>query len=950
MQQQLILTSGALEIDPVRRELRIEGQPRAMPARAFEILLLLARAAGQLVSKDEVISRVWRGATVGDNVLQVHVAAIRKALGPERGRIETNYGRGYRLLGAWNVETQGTVGPASAPAAIAASVRKWNLPPAGLPLIARESVLDRVSQIVATHRLVTLTGTGGIGKTRLAIEAARRLAPNFREGVCLVELGPLADARLVPQAVANVLGQPLTGKETDAEDVAALLGAGRQMLLLDNCEHLLNAAAALAETLLWRCPELRILATSREMLGARDERVYRVPPLDVPADTLAGNSELGRHGAVRLFLDRMAAADTDAPADDLAPVAQICRRLDGIPLAIEFAAARAAMLGPREVAARLDRRLDLLGVGRRTTLPRHATLHATLDWSHELLEETERKVFRRLACFSGGFVLDAARFVVSDADLGEAEVDDAVAGLVAKSLLNFTAAPAPRWHFLETTRAFAQQKLGEAGEAAAAFDRHAAWMRCRMRAIWRAGAPQPEDVAEGARELDNARAAMDWLFQPGGDAADGAALVADFVPVWLQLGLAFECHQRVERSLAALAEAGVCRPGLRVRLLATLIMTLQRVSAPGARSDDVLAELTRMKPEAAEPEAWLFAFWAMWNYHANADQHHAALENAKAFAALAAGSGALVHQVVAHNMLGYECHHRGQHRKAAHHLAEARRLAEQEASGGPLVWMHYEQRIYTAAVLAAVQWQLGQLDDALRTARAALDAAVASGAGISVCVATFIAMAPISLSAGDVAAAEAALTLAREIAEARRMAFACTIIDCFRGAAKAAAGAPESGAALLETTLQTLRQLRRTTYFGYFLAQQATALLACGDYAEAEELLAEAIQHANTSGEAWIMPELMRLQGECLLASARPDLVAIAKMHLLAALDLAHRHGAAFWALRAARSLVKLPGHEAHTAMALLAAACDGIHGGSGWPDLESARALLGEKGATGDT
>jgi predicted ATPase len=909
-----------------------------MPARAFEILLLLARADGQLVTKDEIVARIWRGVAVDDNVLQVHVAAVRKALGPERGRVETHYGRGYRLLGTWTAAREAGEAPSlqNAP-----DCRRSNLPPVGLPLIAREAELERLLRLLVDYRLVTLTGTGGIGKTRLGIEAARRLLPDFPEGIWFVELATLADAALVPQAVAKALGQPLSGREITPEAVAAMLGEGRHLLLLDNCEHLLDAAATLAETLLRCCPNLRLLATSRELLRTRHEHAVRVPPLDVPAADIPEELELGRHGAVQLFLARMAATDTAAPGADLVPVSRICRRLDGIPLAIEFAAARAAMLGPLEVAARLEQRPDLAGAGHRASEPRHATLHATLEWSHELLDEAECKLFRRLAVFAGGFVLDAARFVAGDAVLGTSEVDDAVAGLVMKSLLNFNATPTPRWQFLETTRGFALQKLAAAGEADQIFDRHAAWLSRKMRHLWHSGAPAPEDVAESARELDNVRAAIDWLFLADDSPAGGAALVADFVPVWLQLGLIYECHQNVERALAALTVTATYSPGLRIRLLATLMLTLQRVSAPGTRSEDVLSQLRALKDEKAEPEAKLFGFWAMWYCHANADQHHAALVNAQSFAAVAAHSAVLVHKVLSNNMLGYACQHLGQHQMAMHHLMEAKRLAAQAQCGKPLLWMHYEQRIYTSAVLAAAKWQTGQLDEALDTARATLEAAAASGADISVCIATFVAMAPISLAAGNVTAVAAALGLAREALEARRMTFALSIVDCFHGALLAAAGDPTAGGAVLDTTLRRLRQLRRTTYFAYFLSHQAAAQLACGDHAGAEELLIEAIQHAKANGEAWMLPELTRLQGECLLASARPDLIALAEKHLLTALDLAHRHGAAFWAVRAALSLVKVPGREAHRSLALLSATCDEVRGGASWPDIEAARRLL---------
>jgi predicted ATPase len=344
------------------------------------------------------------------------------------------------------------------------------VPPSNLPesvsdLIGRDASLRDVVDLVTSHRLVTLTGAGGIGKTRLSLEVARQLLPRFADGVGLAELGPLTDPQLVPVTVATALRLKSLGGNVSIEAVATAVGGRRVLVVLDNCEHLIDAAARMAEALLRANPVVCVLATSREPLRAAAEYVYRVPPLDVPVEDNLDADDVLRHGAVKLFVSRANAAEPRCVPDRrlASATAAICRRLDGIPLAIELAA-RIAAFGVEGVASRLDDRFRLLTGGSRTALPRQQTLRATLDWSYDLLSEPERVVLRRFAVFVGSFTLDAAAAITAGSEVAGAEVAECVAKLVAKSLVSADVSGAvTSYRLLQTTRAYAVEKLVETG-------------------------------------------------------------------------------------------------------------------------------------------------------------------------------------------------------------------------------------------------------------------------------------------------------------------------------------------------------------------------------------------------------------------------------------------------------------------------------------------------------
>jgi predicted ATPase/DNA-binding winged helix-turn-helix (wHTH) protein len=457
-----------------RRELLADGVPVRLGNRALDVLIALIEARGELVTKDELLSRVWPSTTVEENNLQFQISTLRKALGKDRDLIQTDSGRGYRFIAAVSMGLALPAGERRADfdhrAASVAQLRGPlnNLPARASGLVGRETDLSDVADLVSANRLVTLVGTGGVGKTQLGIELARRVLPKFADGVWLAELGGLSDPGLVSLAIATAVGLSEVGQSP--ERLAAALSSKRLLLVLDNCEHVIGAAASIAETFLHASASLQVIATSREPLRAEGEWVYRVLPLDVPPDSFNGIEGVLQHSSAELFFARACAAEPGMQLDarTAEATAKICRRLDGIPLAIELAATSAAALGAETLASRLDERFSLLTDGRRAAPARHQTLRAMVDWSYELLSEPERTVIRRLSILGGPFTMAAAGAVAASAEISPADVVRCLASLTAKSLVASNVdSPIPRYRLLETTRAYAMDKLRESGELVA---------------------------------------------------------------------------------------------------------------------------------------------------------------------------------------------------------------------------------------------------------------------------------------------------------------------------------------------------------------------------------------------------------------------------------------------------------------------------------------------------
>src|SRR5277367_3144060 len=403
--------------------------------------------------------------------------------------------------------------------------------------IGRESELDEVQAAVKAHRLVTLTGVGGVGKTRLALEVARRLADEFPDGVWVFELAAVTDPAAVPDAVAAVLGITQQPGKSVSESVAAAMEGTIRLLVIDNCEHLREAAADLVEAILAQSATVRVLATSREGLRVADEQAWLVPSLDVDAGT---NS-----AAVALFVERARSEASQfslATPDEAAAVVEICRRLDGIPLAIELAASRMASMTASEVRDRLDQRFRLL-VGSRRALERHHTLRHAVAWSFELLDDTEKSLLERCSVFAGGFDLESACAVAGFDDADDLDVLDLLDALVRKSLLVADrSAGRTRYSMLETIRQFAEEQLVARGEAAtvrSAHARHFAQCETDILALW--DSPRQQQAYDWfATELANLRTAFRWAADQGD--LDVAATIATYAG-WL--GAAVQTYEPI---------------------------------------------------------------------------------------------------------------------------------------------------------------------------------------------------------------------------------------------------------------------------------------------------------------------------------------------------------------------------------------------------------------------
>ncbi|HJY47458.1 MAG TPA: winged helix-turn-helix domain-containing protein, partial [Stellaceae bacterium] len=640
-------------MDRTRRELRTQGVPVPLGGRAFDIVEVLAQSAGELVTKDEIIRRVWSGAIVEESTLQVHISAIRKALGPDRGMLKTAFGRGYRLLGAWTIRQEGSSTDPVVLQIVPPTAFATNFPSASFDLMGRTAAVQHLLDFLSAYRVVTLTGPGGIGKSALALEVARTLFPAFGGDAWLVELASLSDPDLVPSAVTGVLGLKLGGDEISAESVARAIGGERLLLILDNCEHVIDAAAQLVETMVRVCPRTTVLATSREALRIEGECVYRVPPLEVPSEHWEKPSDVLGRSAVELLVARMLELDSDfsPDSDGLAAIAAICRHLDGIPLAIEFAATRAAALGLEQVASRLDDRFTLLTGGRRTALPRHRTLRAMLDWSYELLPEAERRLFRRLAVFPGGFTLEAAAVA---GDSTAPAVAESIANLVAKSLvMRDGSVPAGRWRLLETIRAYGLGRLAESGDAEQVTRRCAEFFRDLFvrAAPGSSREPATADMAEHAREIDNVRAAIDWCFSPSGDSGIGVALTAAYAPVWLNLSLTAELRDRAEHALERVDANLGARTQMELQIALGTCLTITLGSIERTRS--VLTAALEIAECLDDLDAQVRAFWALWALYFNTGECGAAQSVAERFSRVASRTGDPGVISVADRVMGY---------------------------------------------------------------------------------------------------------------------------------------------------------------------------------------------------------------------------------------------------------------------------------------------------------
>ena len=900
---------GSFRLIPAQRELLEDGKPLRLGSRALDILVTLVQSAGDTVHKDQLIARAWPDTVVDEGALRVHVAALRRALGDGRGgnRFIANIpGRGYSFVAPVRSEQrQQTAAPPNRPGLGS------NLPAQLTRVIGRAEIIATVVARAVERRFLTIIGPGGIGKTTVAVAAGEALNGSYGHGVWFVGLASLQDPALVPGAISAAVGST-PGVGDPLSSLVAWLRGKRALIILDNCEHVVNAAAATVEAMLKAAPQVAILATSREPLRAEGEWLLRLPSLEVPPEGSALTAAKAlSFPAVELFSERATAAlgDIGLADADIPAALEICRHLDGVPLAIELAAAQVDVFGVRGLAARLDDRLAVLTRGRRTALPRQQTLRATIDWSYELLPESERHLLCRLAVFPAGFTLEAAAAVLSDGDDAPAVVDEGIASLVAKSLVSRDGStPAGRWQLLETIRAYALEKLVERGEASVAARRHAEFFRdlivpARTSEVLRLSI---EDVARFGREIDNVRAALDWSFSSGGDAVIGVFLTAAFAPVWFHLSLVVECRQRAERAVEILAPDFNLTAPLERRLHIALAVALILTMGPVDRTRAVAAKARQLAESVDDVEAQLRMLWTQWSVEFIAGECHAAYAIVQRFSEVARGTGDEGLVLVADRLIGNMLHIAGHPREAQKLLERVLERYVAPKNRRHRILFHYDQHALARAMLAHVLCLRGFVDQANEQARMSFEEAEASDDGFSRCWALQYAVCPIALMTGDIAVADHALASMNDLAVRLDATLWKLLGGFWEGKLLVERREFAQGSALLQKTLDTCDQTGWRISNAEFMGVLTEGLIGLGQLDTALVTVDKALTRAERSGEHYSMPELLRIKGEVLLQQEGNAPQSAAEDCFLDAIAAAREQGALFWELRAALRLARL--------------------------------------------
>jgi predicted ATPase/DNA-binding winged helix-turn-helix (wHTH) protein len=944
-----IFAFGSFRLIPSQRTLFEGGKPVRLGSRAFDILVALVERAGQTIAKEELIARAWPGTVVEEAALRVHVAALRKALGDGRGStryIANHPGRGYAFIAP--VTRESVLSASATPTGMAEA---GNVPAPLTRVVGRDGVISRLAQQLVRRRFLTIVGPGGIGKTTVAVAVADTVRASYRDGAWYVELASLSDPDLVPSALCAVLGIGLS----DANPLSALtawLRDKRILIVLDSCEHVIGAAATLVEAILKAASQAGILATSREPLRAEGEWLHRLAPLDLPpqARTSPSAIEALAYSAVELFnerasatMDRFVLDDAEVPA-----VLEICRRLDGLPLALELAAARVDTFGVGELAARLDNRFGVLTRGRRTALPRQQTLRATIDWSYELLPEAERVILRRLAVFRGAFTIAAAVAIVIDDRITVTGSIEAIANLAEKSLIaTDTTGNIAYRRLLDTTRLYALLKLAENGEIDSAQRRHASYFRDAL-ALPASGSGSwlsNEELTRRIREVDNVRAALDWCFSPAGDVAIGAELTAAYAPVWRHFSLMAECRERCERALIGFDAAGITNTRVQMQLQIALGSALVATMAPAEQTKTVLTEALELANVLGDLDAQASALRELQGVLVFRGEYGRARTVAEQLQEVAHRIGDRAMAAVADRLMGNTLLTLGRPREAQLCLERVLRSSVPAEDRQVTISRQSDDRAMARAMLARALWLQGFAEKARSEVEASLEELRGADYGLSFCRVLYFGFCRIVPMIGDFAAAERAITRLIEVATSFDAPFWQTAGRLLEGKLLVERGEFAQGAAVLRDAFATCSRTGWRISYPEFKGALAQALTGLGRVDAALSAVNEAVASAGQgeNGQVWYVPELLRVKGEVLLRQGADRSAAAAEDCFDQAAEMAREQGALFWELRVALSLARLLRGQGRSAdgLAILQAVYDHFTEGFATADLKAAKVLL---------
>jgi predicted ATPase/DNA-binding winged helix-turn-helix (wHTH) protein len=901
-----IISFGPFSLVAGERLLTRNGAPVDLSARAYDILATLVSRPNEVISKNDLLALVWPDVTVEEGSLRFHVAGLRKALGDgkEGARyITTASGRGYCFVASISRSAAATLEPGRADAA--ASFPHANLPTRLARMVGRDEDVLKASARLNATRFVTIVGPGGVGKTTVAVAVGNHLLSAFNGAVLFVDLGMLSDPKLVPTVVASMLG--LSVQSEDARGLTAYLGEKRVLLILDTCEHLIDAVAALATQIFQAAPHVHILSTSREALQVDDEYVYRLDPLACPPEDQGPTAaSVQQFPATRLFVERAVASGarldfTDAEA---AIVVGICRRLDGVALAIELAARRVETYGLAQTAALLDKRLTLLWLGPRSAPARQKTLQATHDWSYGLLSDLERTVLRRLAVFVGHFTLDAALAVATSAALDNELVLGAIDSLVAKSMVVTRPVGAMmRYRLLDTTRDYALGISAGESELTDLAIRHACYYQQwaqQAEGEWSTLSTGTERIPHFAG-LNNVRAALEWCFGPSGDIRVGVRLAAAAVPVFLSMSLFPECHRWSRRAVLALDET--TRGSINeMHLQAGLGLSTSQMHGDGETVSQALNRSIVIAEQRGDTADRAGLLNMVYYFYARRGDFKTSLEYARRCRALAATSDDPALKAVAHAMFGRALQVTGDIGGSRAELDSLMRILSESNRGAILLGFdpHYRSGI----ALARTLWLQGCPAQAMQTAREAVAAAEAMGHPAALAL-VLAGAATVSLWCGDLEGTQSYTDLSISHAEANAMGPLVAVGEARRAELAMLRGNPKDGVQDMQAALARIHAARLETLSTEFNMALAQGLAAIGRTAEGMTFNDETIRQVERSGEMFYMSELLRVKAGLFLSLPQPR-ADDAERCLVQSLEVARGQGARGWELRAAIGLASL--------------------------------------------
>jgi predicted ATPase/DNA-binding winged helix-turn-helix (wHTH) protein len=928
-----VITFGRFRVTKARRLLEKDDEAVHLGSRAFDILAHLLERSGQVVSHRDLLKAVWPDTNVEEGSLRFQVASLRKALGGQDGGPIVNIsGRGYCFtahVSRQNIKSQSASGHG-------ASKSGPNPLPNPIRLFGRAQSISQISALVKTQRVVSVVAPGGMGKTSVAIVVASQIAPSFRDGVGFAELGPVEDPARIGDAIAAALGIPV--RSTDAlTEVATFLQSRRMLFVIDGCEHIIDAVADSLEQLVKRTEAVHILATSREALRIECEQVFHLEPLACsPLDKNLSPSEILTYPAIQLLVDRARAAIFTGTLEDGAKsAAEVCAKLDGLPLAIELAASQVKSYGLETLASMLEEQMVLNWRGLRSAPPRHQSLAAMLEWSYRLLAEEEKRLLRYLSVFAGSFDLEAA-ITVANSDVAQGQVAAVLSDLVSKSLVSVARSETGlRYWLLDTTKKYARGKLAEAGELDDLQRRHAAFYRCALVELGSV-APNPGLVARFAEQIENLRAAIAWAFSPLGNLEVAVDLVAYSIPVWEHLHLFQEERQLITKALSLTNQINL---DVETQLVLGIgvARAIRFTSGLSDESRSAWSHVLVLAESCNKTDRQLVALINLLGQEIRQGNYGQSLKLAEQVQHLVGSAGARDWAGMGDWLIGVIKHETANYTEARIHLERALSEWHPSALATQIGLFGYDCR-YMAAAHMSINYLLeGDVARAVQLAEQSFEQAHALEHGF-----------PMANCRSAQAINYILLTDWDSAHRTARSLFALCedwILGPFQAIARGYLSLIEAwlgdrdGIKNLDLSIAALKQIKMGKHVRLFEGERLRFLLHPTNRGNIESPLSR-LDTSENGFAAWYLPEMIRLNGLLAKSEGVED---EAEKLLLASLELARLQGSPFWELRAANDLAASWVRDGRRELAheALASALSKFSAGSASEDISKARSLI---------